>query len=309
MEEKIYDAVIIGGGAGGLTAGIYLSRSGLSVAIIERGIYGGQLHNTDKVENYSGIMTVSGEELAESMEEQVMKLDNIEHVYGDVIDLIKVDNLFESKLKDGKSIKSKTAVIATGVEHRKLNVSGEDYDGISNCAICDSAFYKGEDVAVIGGGNSAVESALLLSDVVKNVTVVYRGDKLRAEQVLQDRMNSKDNIEVLWNAETEALKGDGQKVTDVIFLDKNNGERYGLPVSGVFVNVGMIPVTEPFRLTNYWLLDEFGYVINNPRTMETQVRGLFAVGDVRADSVRQIASAVGDGSVAGINIKKYIETI
>lgn len=308
----MYDVVVIGGGAGGLNSSLYASRSGLSVAIVERGLYGGQLLNTSEVENLLGFGTVSGEELAESMEEQVMKLDNIEHIYGDVIDLIKINNVFETVLANGDRIKSRTAVIATGVKHRKLGVAGESHyegRGISTCENCDGAFFKGESVVIIGGGNTAVEGALYMQNIAKDVTLVYRGDKLRAEKILQDRMNSKDNVTVVRNAETMYIGGDGNKVEFVDYIEKETNAVKRLEVQGVFVNVGMIPVTESFKLTDHRLLDEFGYVINNPRTMETQVSGLFAVGDVRADSVRQIASAVGDGSVAGINIKKYIETI
>lgn len=164
-------------------------------------------------------------------------------------------------------------------------------------------------MAVIGGGDSALESVLLLSDIAKSVTLVYRGNKLRAEQILQDRMASKENVKIIWNAETKAIMGKNDKASHLVYVDKETGTEQYLPVDGIFVNVGMIPVTEPFKHTGFFLLDEFGYVMNDPQTMETRVKGLFAVGDVRADSVRQIASAVGDGAVAGINIKKYIETI
>lgn len=304
----MYDVAIIGAGAGGITTAIYASRAGLKVALIERGIYGGQLYNTDVVENYTGFTTVDSEELAESMEEHVKAQDNIDHIYAD-IEEIKQDNgkfyLVDSMFS--KYIVAKTIVIATGVKHKKLGIEGEDtYDGkgVSYCAVCDGAFFKGKDVAVIGGGDSAVESAIYLANIVNKVTLVHRRGDLRAEKVLQERLFSLDNVEVRWDCQSKMLFGDEDKLKYLEVWDSANLGISIMNIDGAFIYIGMEPVTEPFE--NLGVLDESGFVVTDSR-MNTSVDGVFAIGDVRLDSIRQVVTATGDGAVASESVIKYLQ--
>lgn len=308
MSDKIYDVAIIGAGASGITAAIYCARAGLSVALIEKGLYGGQINDTTEVENYTAFESISGLELAENMEKHVKSLDGIDHIYGDAKNISRVvyHGIAEFNIELQKdTIKSKTAVIASGVKHKKLDITGEDIlsgSGVSYCATCDGSFFKGQHVAVVGGGDSAVESALYLSNIVERVTVIHRRDELRAEQILQDRLFDKNNVEVIWNAEVEEIKGD-KTMDGLIFKDKNTGDRVFLDAAGAFINIGVEPNTELLK-TNY-LTDSEGFIYTNPM-MQTKMAGLYAVGDVRWGSIRQIASSVGDGAVCVESIIKYL---
>lgn len=306
MEEVIYDVAIIGAGAGGMTVANYASRAGLKVALIERGLYGGQLHNTADIENYTGFTSVSGVELSMQMEQQTRAQDSIAHVFGDVKSINKNDNLFHIELAK-KEVVSKTVVIATGVSHKKLSVVGEDEfegSGVSYCAVCDANFFKDKRVAVVGGGNSAVEASLYLSNIADSVRLLHRRDELRADKVMQDKMFDTENIEVIWNAQTEEIKGQNGTVAGLVYQDKEDSERVFLEAEGVFVNIGAVPETK--FLSRSWLVtDHEGFIITNSK-METTAKGLFAVGDVRSESIRQIVSATGDGAVASESIVNYL---
>lgn len=290
-----------------MTTAIYASRAGLKVALIERGLYGGQLHNTDVVENYTGFTSISSIELSERMQEHVMAQDTIDTLYANIKKVHKVDGIFELVTRKG-TIKSKTVVIATGVKHKKLGVPGEkefDGRGVSYCSVCDGSFFKGKHVAVIGGGDSAVESAIYLANIVDRVTIVHRRDTLRAEKVLQDRLFKLPNVKVIWDATVKEITGDG-KVSSINLEHGYGGETTELPVEGVFVNVGMIPVTEPFSSLGIFILDEEGFVITDSR-MATIQDGVYAIGDVRSDSIRQVVNATGDGAMASESIINYLQ--
>lgn len=292
---KVYDVAIIGGGPGGMTSAIYASRAGLNVALIEGGLYGGQLNDTDLIENYTGIASIAGMDLAENMYSQVSKLPNVDHIYGLVNEVAHDGSRFI--LNYGKKvIESLTVVYAAGVKHKKLGVPGEvEYEGngVSYCAICDGAFFKNKRLAVIGGGNSAAESALYLANIAEKVYLVHRRDTLRAEQVLQDQMKAKANIEYVLEATTTSIAGDKNKVLGLMY--NGVGSREIINIDGVFINVGILPNTKAISGLN--ILDEEGYVVVR-EGMRTPFSGLYAIGDVRQGSSRQIVSATGDGATA-----------
>lgn len=300
---KVYDVAIIGAGAGGITTSIYCARAGLDVALIEGGLYGGQIMNAGTIENYTGAPQVDGFDLAKAMEKQAREQSGIVHIYGFVDSLKKdyVSNVFNINL-GGHEIVSKTAVVASGVKHKEIDVKNSDHykRGVSYCAVCDGAFFKGKDVAVIGGGDSAAESALYMSEIAKSVTILHRRDELRAEKELQDRVFAKDNIDIIWNAEVVEFKG----VDGLIFKDDTE-DRVFLDVETSFVNIGVVPNTN-FIKTNSssLLLDGFVYT---DEYMHTIVDGLYAVGDVREHSIRQIVNATGDGAMAADNIVYYLQ--
>lgn len=304
---KQADVVVIGAGPGGLTAALYASRSNLSVIILDRGIYGGQMNNTAEVENYPGFKSILGPDLAQNMYDGATQF-GAEYVYGNVTN---VEDQGEYKLihTDDGDYQAKAVVIATGADHRKLGVPGEqEYSGrgVSYCAVCDGAFFKNREVAVIGGGDSAVEEGLYLAQLASKVTIIHRRDQLRAQKIIQQRAFDNDKIEFVWNANTEEVLGDEQKVTGVRYTDKVTGEEHVLPASGAFIYVGIDALTDGFQNLN--ILDEKGWVVTDEH-MRTAVPGIFAIGDVRQKDLRQITTAVGDGGVAGQQAFNYIQEL
>lgn len=304
---KQADVVVIGAGPGGLTAALYASRSNLSVIILDRGIYGGQMNNTAEIENYPGFKSILGPDLAQNMYDGATQF-GAEYVYGNVTN---VEDQGEYKLihTDDGEYQAKAVVIATGADHRKLGVPGEqEYSGrgVSYCAVCDGAFFKNREVAVIGGGDSAVEEGLYLAQLASKVTIIHRRDQLRAQKIIQQRAFDNDKIEFVWNANTEEILGDEQKVTGVRYTDKVTGEEHVLPASGAFIYVGIDALTDGFQNLN--ILDEKGWVVTDEH-MRTAVPGIFAIGDVRQKDLRQITTAVGDGGVAGQQAFNYIQEL
>lgn len=309
MEKmaKNYDVIIIGAGPGGLTAALYASRANLSVLILDRGPYGGQMNNTDAIDNYPGFTEIKGPELSEKMYQSVMKFKP-DFEYGDVQSVTLEDDHKLVKTDTGDYI-APVVIIGTGADHKHLNVPGEEeYSGrgVSYCAVCDAAFFKDEDVVVIGGGDSAVEEGIYLAQLAKSVTIVHRRDKLRAQPELQKRAFDNKKIKFVWNAQTESIDGDGQKVTGITYLDKETGEKKTLSAAGVFIYVGVIPQTAPFK--DLGILDEKGWIPTDEH-MRTKVPGILALGDVRAKDLRQIANAVGDGSIAGQEAYNYLQSL
>ncbi len=309
MEKmaKNYDVIIIGAGPGGLTAALYASRANLSVLILDRGPYGGQMNNTDAIDNYPGFTEIKGPELGEKMYQSVMKFKP-DFEYGDVQSVTLEDDHKLVKTDTG-DYSAPVVIIGTGADHKHLNVPGEEeYSGrgVSYCAVCDAAFFKDEDVVVIGGGDSAVEEGIYLAQLAKSVTIVHRRDKLRAQPELQKRAFDNKKIKFVWNAQTESIDGDGQKVTGITYLDKETGEKKTLSAAGVFIYVGVIPQTAPFK--DLGILDEKGWIPTDEH-MRTKVPGILALGDVRAKDLRQIANAVGDGSIAGQEAYNYLQSL
>ncbi len=304
---KNYDLIIIGAGPGGLTAALYASRANLSVLILDRGPYGGQMNNTDAIDNYPGFTEIKGPELGEKMYQSVMKFKP-DFEYGDVQSVTLEDDHKLVKTDTG-DYTAPVVIIGTGADHKHLNVPGEEeYSGrgVSYCAVCDAAFFKDEDVVVIGGGDSAVEEGIYLAQLAKSVTIVHRRDKLRAQPELQKRAFDNKKIKFVWNAQTESIDGDGQKVTGITYLDKETGEKKTLSAAGVFIYVGVIPQTAPFK--DLGILDEKGWIPTDEH-MRTKVPGILALGDVRAKDLRQIANAVGDGSIAGQEAYNYLQSL
>jgi len=305
MTDSIRDMVIIGGGPAGMTAGIYASRALLDVVLFERGAYGGQMLTTAHLENYPGFPDgIGGFELADLMHRQAeaFKLP-IEYR---LVDRIRKE-ADQFVLDSGSDeIRARTVVFATGATPNKMGVPGEERltgRGVSYCATCDGALYRDRTVAVIGGGDSAVEEALFLTRFASSVHIVHRRDELRAVPLTAQRALSNDRIRMEWNTILKEVKGDDD-VREIVLEDVKSGETRSLEVDGVFIYVGITPLTESVaRLVE---LDESGYVLTG-KNMESSVPGLFAAGDVRSGSIRQVSSAVGDGATASFYAYKYLE--
>lgn len=307
MADK-YDAIVIGAGPGGMTAALYATRANLNVLVLDRGPYGGQMNNTDAIDNYPGFTEIKGPELSQKMYDTLMKFEP-DYKYGNVQSVELDGNEKVVKTDDDKEYRAPILIIATGSDHRHLNVPGEEeYSGrgVSYCAVCDAAFFKDEDVAVIGGGDSAIEEGIYLSQLAKSVTVVHRRAELRAQPSLQKRAFANKKIKFIWNAQTEEILGDGNRVTGIKYRDKETGEEKELKVAGVFIYVGVLPQTKPFE--NLGILNEQGWIPTDDH-METKVPGIFALGDVRDKDLRQIANAVGEGSVAGQAAYNYYQDL
>lgn len=305
---KSYDVIVIGAGPGGMTAALYASRANLSVLMLDRGIYGGQMNNTAAVENYPGFKSILGPDLAEKMYQSSTQFD-AEYGYGSVESVTVGDNGLKTIVTDSETYETHALVIATGSEYRKLGVPGEDEyggRGVSYCAVCDGAFFKNKPVAVVGGGDSAVEEGGYLSQMTSGVDIIHRRDQLRAQKILQDRAFSNDRIGFTWDTIVTEILGDGQKVTGVATHNKKTGEDSKKAVDGVFIYVGNQPMTEPFL--NLGITDDKGWIITDEK-MRTKVAGIFAVGDVRQKDLRQITTAVGDGGLAGQEAFNYLQSL
>lgn len=293
----MYDCLIIGGGLAGLTAAIYTARAGLSTAVIEGEQCGGQAVMADLVENYPGFVG-SGYELAEKTEQQAENV-GVEIIY-DEIEFVDFEGKVKKAVGFENSYEGKFVIVATGAKHKRAGFQGEENftgAGVSYCAVCDGAFFADMEVAVIGGANTAVSEAIYLSNICKKVYLIYRKDKLRADNTLVERLNTKGNIEVLYNI--IPVKVDGNDNVEKLITDK--GE---LSVKGVFVAVGFNPSTTIFE--NKLELDEYGY-IKTDSNLATNVSGVFAVGDCRTKQLRQMITAASDGANAGTVVAKLAE--
>ena len=303
----MFDTVIIGAGPAGMTAALYAARSNLKVALIERGIPGGQMNNTSDIENYPGYANISGPDLAEKMFEPLENL-GVEHLFGQV-ERIEDHGATKKIVTDDGEFEAKTVVIATGSNHRSLNVPGEEElnsRGVSYCAVCDGAFFRDEDLLVVGGGDSAVEEAVFLTQFAKTVTIAHRRDQLRAQKVLQDRAFANEKVKFIWDSVVEEIKGDDIKVRSVDIKNVKTGEVTNHEFGGVFVYVGLDPVSD--YLTGLDITDQDGWVITDDK-MATRIPGIFAIGDVRQKDLRQITTAVGDGATAGIEAYNYVTAL
>lgn len=300
----MYDTIIIGAGPAGMTAALYAARSNLKVALLERGIPGGQMNNTADIENYPGYANISGPELAEKMFEPLENL-GVEHLFG-LVEKIEDRGGFKEIITEDERFEAKTVIIASGANHRHLGVPGEeDYNsrGVSYCAVCDGAFFRDEDLLVVGGGDSAVEEAIFLTRFAKSVTIVHRRDELRAQKVLQDRAFANEKIRFVWDSVVESIHGDERKVTDVTFKNVKTGELSQAEFGGIFIYVGLDPVSE--FAAGLGITDEAGWILTDHQ-MKTSVAGIYAVGDVRQKDLRQITTAVGDGAIASQEAYKYL---
>lgn len=306
-EEKKYDVIIIGAGPGGMTTALYASRANLKVVMLDRGAYGGNLNNTASIVNYSGFKDVQGPELAEKMYQGATQF-GAEYAYGTVTK-VEVDGANKKVTTDmGETYVAPVVVIGTGSDHRKLGVPGEEEfggRGVSYCAVCDGAFFKGKHLVVVGGGDSAVEEGLYLTQLASKVTVLVRRCELRAQPMLQDEAKKNPKMEFVFNTSVTEIMGDDVKVTGVKTHNNETGEDGELAADGVFIYVGNIPLTKPFA--DLGILDDQGWV-KTDTVMQTSIPGIYAIGDVRETPLRQIATAVGDGAIAGQQVYQYIKS-
>jgi len=299
-----YDLIVIGGGPAGLTAGLYGARGGLNTLIIERGAPGGQAGQTDRIENYPGFPEgISGLDLAFKFTEQAQR-------HGARLEMGTVEKVdFSGEIKrvwtNEAEYTGRAVIIATGASPRPLEVPGEETlrgRGVSYCATCDGAFFRGKKVAVVGGGDSAVEEALFLTRFAEQVTIIHRRDRLRAIKVLQQRAQENPKISFYWNTVVEAILGEN-KVEALRLKDVVSGGTWEEPFDGVFIFIGLKPNTE--FLGNAIALDENGYIITR-EDLSTSAPGVFAAGDVRAKAFRQVTTAVGDGAAAAMAAQRYL---
>lgn len=300
----MYDVTIIGAGPAGLAGALYASRANLKTLMIERDLPGGQLNNTETIDNYLGVPAVPALDLAETMHEQALSF-GAEEAYGNVLDIIKTEDGFFEVKTSKKVFSSKTVIVATGSEYKKLGIPGEmefEAQGVSYCAICDGPFFKDKQVVVVGGGDSALEEADYLTQFA-DVMLVHRRKEYRAKQHLQERVKANPKITEILNAEVQIIKGTrGMERAQLLLKDTN--AMTNINADGCFIYVGQIPQTA--ILAPFGVLDEEGYVLAGKNGM-TATEGLFAVGDILQKKIRQVANAVGEGSVAGQSVYDYLK--
>ena len=309
MNNQMEKVVIIGSGAAGLTAAIYAARANLKPLVIEGIQPGGQLTITTDVENYPGYAdVVQGPWMMEQMRSQALNVGA--RIINDVV--VHVDFKKDSKTisLDSKSILSaNTVIIATGAQAKWLGLESENKfngRGVSACATCDGFFYRNKEVAVIGGGNTAVEEALYLSNICSKVTLIHRRDELRAEKILQERLFAKENINVIWNNNVSEILGDEKGVNSLEIKDKNSDKTEIIKVEGVFIAIGHSPSTEPFK--GVLEMDKEGYIVaQKPGTSITNIEGVFAAGDCVDKIYRQAVTAAGMGCMAALDAEKWMQ--
>ena len=305
--EKIYDVIIIGAGPAGMTAAVYTSRGNLSTLMLERGIPGGQMANTEEIENYPGFEHILGPDLSTKMFDHARKF-GAEYAYGDVTDVIDGES-YKTIVVGSKEYKARATIITTGAEYKKMGIPGEAEltgRGVSYCAVCDGAFFRKKELVVVGGGDSAVEEGTYLTRFADKVTIVHRRGELRAQKILQDRAFANDKIEFIWNSSVKEVNAREGKVGSVTLVSTVDGSERVFEADGMFVYIGMDPLTAPFAKLG--ILDENGYVATN-EIMETSVPGIYAAGVVREKLLRQVVTATGDGSIAAQAVQKYVEEL
>ena len=298
----MYDIIIVGAGPAGLTAAIYAKRAAKKVLVLEAKTYGGQIINTLDIENYPVNPHISGFDFATKLYEQVLAMD-VEVKFEKVI-RIKNNDDYKEVITDGNTYQGKTIILATGAENRKLGLSNEDDlvgKGLSYCATCDGAFYKGKDVAVVGGGNTALEDALYLSDICDKVYLIHRRSEFRGEETLVNNLKDKDNIEFIYNSNVTKLNAND--TLESIEVIDNNDNKKEINVSGIFIAVGRIPENENFK--DIVKVNEAGYIVAG-EDCHTNIPGIFVAGDNRTKEVRQLVTATSDGAIAATEAIKYI---
>ncbi len=307
-NEKTYDVVIVGGGPGGLCAGLYVARARRSVVCLEKFIPGGQIAATGDVEDFIGFEHISGSELAERFANHAKKFgleiasEEATEVYVDGDDRVVTT-------ASGTTYRAKAVILSTGGSPVRLGIPGEDEysgKGVSYCAICDGAFFKDQVIAVVGGGDAAVEEGVFLTKFATKVYVIHRRDQLRAQKIIQARAFENPNVEFIWDTEVKEIRGNGTKVTELELHNNKTNEKSTLEVGAIFPYIGFHPNSDITR--EKLRVDQGGYIITNDH-METSIKGVFACGDVRAQLVRQVTNAVGDGTTAAVAAEKYLEAL
>lgn len=304
--EKLWDVVVVGGGPAGLAAALYALRNGKKTVIIEKGNFGGQIALTAKLQNYPAIAEISGEEYTEALMGQCSDL-GAEFELGEVTGIKKNPDYFELKTADGEEYHSKAVILALGTKKRPLGVPGEDHfggKGVSYCALCDGAFYSGESVAVVGGGNTAVQEALMLSDICKKVYIIHRRGEYRAEEKTVGALRMKENIEEILDSEVQALNGE-ESLKSVSVKNRLTGDVRDIEVSGLFILIGYTASNKAFE--EYAPLDAEGF-FDVGESCESGVSGLFVAGDCRRKEIRQVVTAVSDGATAAAKVIRYLDS-
>ena len=306
MSNQLYDVIIIGGGPGGLTAGIYAKRAAMHAVLIEKGVPGGQIINSDEVENYPGFEQISGAELGMKLSQHAANYD-LEVLGREVTNIIPGADSHIVTLDDGSQLEARALILGTGGNPRKLNIPGEDDyygKGVSYCAVCDGFFFRGKTVIVVGGGDTATEEALYLSKIAEKVYIAHRRDALRASMLLQQRVFDECKIEILWNTVLTEIKANQDGVYAVGLQDTQTSAQRDLSLDGVFIFIGfdannaLVPAGVKMSSDGYVLTDE---------KCETSIPGIFAIGDLREKYARQIITAAADGCVAALAAAHYVE--
>lgn len=307
MQSYEFDTVILGGGPAGLSAGIYASRGAVSTAILDVSMMGGQPSNYLELENYPGFPIIGGYDLMEKFEEHADKFGVQKFPMQEIesLDLKSTPKVIVTKEAE---FKAKTVIIACGAQSMKLGVPGEEEfvgRGVSYCAVCDGAFYKDKVVAVVGGGNAAVEEAMYLTKFANKVYVIHRRNELRADKIVQERAFKNEKIEFIWDSVVKEIKGE-DLVHTAVLENVKSGERSNLQINGVFPYIGMVPNVE--GISGQVEQDASGFIVTDA-TMKTSVDGVFAVGDVRKTPLRQVITAAADGAVGAVYAVKYLESL
>ena len=324
-----YDLIVLGGGPAGLTAALYTAREAIDTLVIERAAFGGQAAGTEKLDNMPGFPDgVAGIEFSQRLRQQSERFGVELLEAQEVSGLYHHDNYHGVETNDGSKYSASAILIATGSRYRRLNVPGEsDYlgAGVHFCATCDGPFYKGKEVAVIGGGNSATEESLLLTKFAGQVTILVRGDKFKASAVIQEKVLTHPKVNVRWNTEVSEFIGSDSKLTELKLLNNITGDKELLPINGAFIFIGLDPNTG-FLAESRILLDQWGFITTghallhgkhrpqgfedrDPYLLETSVPGVFAAGDVRDTSTKQVVSAAGEGGTAALEVREYLKSV
>ncbi len=306
-QDDFYDLIIVGGGPGGLSAGIYGMRAAMKTVLVEKGLPGGQVNLSDEVENYPGFEHISGAELSMKMAEH-MRAYGIEEQNDEVAAIEPGLEHHTVKLASGKVLKGHAVILATGGSPRRLEIPGEDElygKGVSYCAVCDGFFFRGKEVIVVGGGDSACEEALYLAKLAAKVYLVHRRDALRASMILQQRVKEDCNIEILWNSIVTEIKADDAGVNAVTLQDTQTREQRDMPIDGVFIFVGFVPNNQLVPAGTR--MDADGFVVTDDKC-ETNTPGVYVIGDLREKYARQIVLSAADGCLAALAAAHYVET-
>lgn len=302
---KHYDTIIIGAGVAGMTAALNILRGNKSVLVIERNTFGGQIATSPKVENYPSISSISGLELSEKIFSQILE-HGADFELEEVLNISKENDIF-TITTNYNTYTSQAVILATGVKHKTLNIPNEAElvgKGISYCAICDGAFYDGEEVCIVGDGNTAVQYAIMLANMCKKVTICTLFDKFFCEKIYLDRMKNKDNIEIIHNVCLKKIVGNNK--LEACLFETSEGKELILNPKGLFIAIGQIPDNNKF--IPFVEVDSNGYIITNEKC-ETKTKGLYAIGDCRVKQIRQITTAISDGAIASFNALDYLNTL
>lgn len=305
--SKIWDIAIIGSGPAGMAAALYASRAGRETVVIEKFFAGGQVFQTFHIENYPGVKSIDGPSLTDIMADQSTSF-GAELMIQEIVSLDLKAQPKEIHFKNGETLLTKTIILAMGAQPKLMEVKGEEEftgRGVSYCATCDGAFYRGKEVAVVGGGDSALEEAMFLTRFASKVSIIHRRNEFRATKIIQDRIKAQENVELITPYVVKEVVGEG-KMTGLILTNRETGEERNLEAEGVFVYVGYAPNTE---LVTQQVECQDSYILADDKDMSTSVEGVFAAGDLRVKNLRQVVTAVADGAIAAVSADHYLNEL